>query len=94
MIPCGQSPQQTEDLPRPRTGNEKDITSIGHAGRVAAAAIASQLFASLFQMPEAYWATIATLVVMQSSVCATLKISIDRVIAAALGALFSWGCAR
>jgi Fusaric acid resistance protein-like len=38
------------------------------------------------QMPEAYWAAIATLVVMQSSLGATLTLSIERVVATALGA--------
>ena len=91
MTPSGQSPPGAEtvcDRTRPRTGNEKDVASIGHAGRITVAAIASQLIASLFQIPEAYWATIATLVVMQSSVWATLKISMARVVAAALGAFF------
>jgi uncharacterized membrane protein YccC len=37
-------------------------------------------------MPEAYWAAIATLVVMQSSLGATLTLSIERVVATALGA--------
>ena len=37
-------------------------------------------------MPEAYWAAIATLVVMQSSLGATLTLSIQRVVATALGA--------
>ena len=35
---------------------------------------------------EAYWAAIATLVVMQSSLGATLTLSIERIIATALGA--------
>jgi uncharacterized membrane protein YgaE (UPF0421/DUF939 family) len=42
--------------------------------------------ARLVQMPEAYWAAIATLVVMQSSLGATLTLSIERVVATALGA--------
>src|SRR5947199_4146774 len=37
-------------------------------------------------MPEAYWAPIATLVVMQSSLGDTLTLSIQRVVATALGA--------
>jgi uncharacterized membrane protein YgaE (UPF0421/DUF939 family) len=37
-------------------------------------------------MPEAYWAAIATLVVMQSSLGATLPLSIERIVATALGA--------
>jgi hypothetical protein len=37
-------------------------------------------------MPEAYWAAIATLVIMQSSLGATLKLSVERIVASALGA--------
>jgi uncharacterized membrane protein YccC len=71
----------------PPAENKKELPSIEHAIRTAVAAIASLLIASLLQMPEAYWATIATLVVMQSTLGATLTLSIGRVIAAALGAL-------
>jgi len=37
-------------------------------------------------MPEAYWAAIATLVVMQSTLGATLTLSIERIVATAVGA--------
>jgi uncharacterized membrane protein YccC len=37
-------------------------------------------------LPEAYWAAIATLVVMQSTFGATLLISAERIAATALGA--------
>jgi uncharacterized membrane protein YccC len=43
--------------------------------------------ARLFGLPEAYWAAIATLVVMQSTLGATLLISVERIVATALGAL-------
>jgi len=36
--------------------------------------------------PESYWAAIATLVVMQSTLGATLTLSIERIIATAVGA--------
>jgi uncharacterized membrane protein YccC len=36
--------------------------------------------------PETYWAAIATLVVMQSTFGATLTLSIERIIATAVGA--------
>ena len=42
--------------------------------------------ARLIGMPQAYWAAIATLVVMQSSLGATLTLSIERIVATALGA--------
>jgi uncharacterized membrane protein YccC len=65
---------------------KENLPSIGHAIRTAAAATASVIVARLVQMPEAYWAAIATLVVMQSSLGATLTLSIERVVATALGA--------
>ncbi|HWY41496.1 MAG TPA: FUSC family protein [Chthoniobacterales bacterium] len=66
--------------------NEKNLPSIGHAIRTAVAATASVLIARLVQMPEAYWAAIATLVVMQSTLGATLTLSIERIVATAVGA--------
>jgi uncharacterized membrane protein YccC len=56
--------------------DEKNLPSIGHAIRTAVAATVSVLIARLVQMPEAYWAAIATLVVMQSTLGATLTLSI------------------
>ena len=46
--------------------DEKNLPSITSAIRTAVAATASLIIARLVQMPEAYWAAIATLVVMQS----------------------------
>jgi len=46
----------------------------------------SVIIARLAQMPEAYWAAIATLVVMQSTLGATLTLSIKRIVATAVGA--------
>jgi len=46
----------------------------------------SVIIARLVQMPEAYWAAIATLVVMQSTLGATLTLSIGRIVATAVGA--------
>ena len=37
-------------------------------------------------MPEPYWSAIATLVVMQSTLGATLTLSVERILASALGA--------
>ena len=37
-------------------------------------------------MPEAYWAAIATLIVIQSTLGATLTLSIERIVATAVGA--------
>ena len=65
---------------------KENLPSIRHSVRTALAATASVIVARLVQMPEAYWAAIATLVVMQSNLGATLTLSIERVIATALGA--------
>jgi uncharacterized membrane protein YccC len=65
---------------------KENLPSIGHAVRTAIAATVSVLVARLVQMPEAYWAAIATLVVMQSSLGATLTLSVERIVATALGA--------
>ena len=65
---------------------KENLPSITHSVRTAIAASASVIVAHLVGMPEAYWAAIATLVVMQSSLGATLTLSIERVVATALGA--------
>jgi uncharacterized membrane protein YccC len=66
--------------------DEENLPSITHAIRAAVAATASVMIARLVQMPEAYWAAIATLVVMQSTLGATLTLSIGRIVATAVGA--------
>jgi uncharacterized membrane protein YccC len=66
--------------------DEKNLPSITHAIRTAIAATASVIIARLVQMPEVYWAAIATLVVMQSTLGATLTLSIERILATAVGA--------
>jgi len=68
------------------TWDKENLPSITHAFRTAAAATASVVIARLVQMPEAYWAAIATLVVMQSTLGATLTLSIERIAATAVGA--------
>lgn len=57
------------------------------AARTAIAATASFLIARLFGQAEAYWAPIITLVVMQSTLRATLKISGERFIGTVLGGI-------
>jgi uncharacterized membrane protein YccC len=69
-----------------RAWDEKNLPSITHAIRTAVAATVSVIIARLVQMPEAYWAAIATLVVMQSTLGATLTLSIERIVATAVGA--------
>jgi uncharacterized membrane protein YgaE (UPF0421/DUF939 family) len=59
---------------------------VWHAVRTAIAATLSVLLARLLGMPEAYWAVIATLVVMQSPLSSTVPLAIQRIVASALGA--------
>src|SRR5437016_4496350 len=66
--------------------DEKNLPSVTHAIRTAVAATVSVIIARLVQMPEAYWAAIATLVVMQSTLGATLTLSFERIVATAVGA--------
>lgn len=65
---------------------KENLPSVQHSVRTALAATASVIVAHLVQMPEAYWAAIATLVIMQSTLGATLTLSIERIVATALGA--------
>lgn len=69
-----------------RVWNEKNLPSLAHAIRTAVAATVSVLIAGFVGMPEAYCASIATLVVMQSTLGATLTLSLERIVATAVGA--------
>jgi uncharacterized membrane protein YccC len=64
-----------------------------HAVRTAVAAVLSYLAARLFGLPEAYWASISTLVVMQSTLGAALPISIQRFAGTLAGAIVGAGAA-
>lgn len=57
-----------------------------HPARTAVAAMASLVVAGAFRLPEAYWAAVTTLVVMQSTLGAALKVSGQRFAGTALGA--------
>ena len=57
-----------------------------HAARTTIAAVSSLLIAHLFRLPEAYWAAIATLIVMQSTLGAAWAVSTERLAGTALGA--------
>src|SRR6516164_11236641 len=65
---------------------QENLPSISHALRTAIAATLSVLLARPLGMPEAYWAVIATLVVMQSPLSSTVPLAIQRIVASALGA--------
>jgi len=62
----------------------ENLPSVGHSIRTAIAATIPLAAARLFGLPEAYWAATATLVVMQSTLGATLLISVERIAATAL----------
>jgi uncharacterized membrane protein YccC len=68
------------------TWKKENLPSVAHAARTAIAATLSVLLARLVGMPEAYWAVIATVVVMQSPLSSTVPLAIQRIVAAALGA--------
>ena len=58
-----------------------------HSARTAIAAVVSLLVARVLGLPEAYWATITTLIIMQSTLGAALTISEQRFAGTAVGAL-------
>src|SRR5579863_7042000 len=62
-----------------------DLTTIRHSLRTAVAAGVSLAVARLFKMPEAYWAPVTTLIIMQSTVGAALNVSIARILGTVLG---------
>ena len=62
--------------------------------RTAIAAAVSFLIARLSGLPEAYWAAILTLVIMQSTLGAALKISGERFVGTLLGAILGGLLAR
>ena len=57
-----------------------------HPARTTVAAVVSLMLAGAFKLPEAYWAAITTIVVMQSTLGAALKVSGQRFAGTALGA--------
>jgi len=60
--------------------------SIAHVCLVAIAALVSYLVAALFRLPEAYWAPMSTLIVMQLTFSAALPVAIQYVAGTAAGA--------
>lgn len=74
-----------EKLPGPAGPLSREWLS--HAARTAIAAGLSLECARLLRLPEAYWAPISTLVVMQSTLGAAWDVSKKRFLGTALGAL-------
>lgn len=63
-----------------------DRQVVEDAARTALAAVVSFLVAQLLRMPEAYWAAISTIIVMQSTLGAALTVSWQRFAGTVLGA--------
>ncbi len=61
-------------------------SALSHSARTALAAMASWLVAQFLALPEAYWAPITTLVVMQSALGTSLPVAGRQFAGAALGA--------
>ena len=68
------------------TWKRENLPSLSHAFRTTVAATISILLGRLVGLPEAYWAAIATVVVMQSPLGDTVPLAIERIVASALGA--------
>jgi uncharacterized membrane protein YccC len=68
------------------TWKRDNLPSLSHASRTAVAATISILLGRLVGLPEAYWAAIAAVVVMQSPIGDTVPLAIERIVASALGA--------
>jgi len=66
--------------------NRANLPSVNHSARTAFAVTVSFVVARLFRLPEAYWAAIATVVVIESTWQATRAGSLQRIVATALGA--------
>src|SRR5262245_10078019 len=60
--------------------------SVGYAAQTAVGAVASYLIAGLFRLPEAYWAPMSTLIVVQTTLEAALPISAQHFAGPAMGA--------
>jgi uncharacterized membrane protein YgaE (UPF0421/DUF939 family) len=58
-----------------------------HSARTAIAAVVSLIVARALGLPEAYWAAITTLIIMQSTLGAALAVSEQRFAGTAVGAL-------
>ena len=66
-----------------------DRHALVHSTRTAIAAVVSLIVARALGLPEAYWATITTLIIMQSTLGAALAVSEQRFAGTALGAAFA-----
>jgi uncharacterized membrane protein YccC len=67
---------------------QENPSSLVHATRTAIGATGAYLIAHAFHLPEAHWASISTMIVMQSTLGASLQISMQRLAGTAVGAVF------
>jgi uncharacterized membrane protein YgaE (UPF0421/DUF939 family) len=65
---------------------KSDPLSVAHTAQTAIAVVLSLVIARLFRLPEAYWAPMSTLIVMQSTFDAALPISMQYFAGTAVGA--------
>ncbi len=72
-----------------KTLQVEERTSVLHIVRTTLAAVVSQLVAHALRMPEPYWATVTTIVVMQSTLGVAWNVSVKRFAGTALGAFIA-----
>ena len=63
--------------------------ALAHSARTAVAAVLSLVVARAFGLPEAYWSTITTLIIMQSTLGAAWTVSEQRLAGTAVGAVMA-----
>jgi uncharacterized membrane protein YccC len=68
-------------------------TELRHAIRVSAAVVAAYALATLLRLPQGYWAVFTAVIVVQSSLGATITASIERLMGTVVGAAVGAGAA-
>jgi uncharacterized membrane protein YgaE (UPF0421/DUF939 family) len=63
-----------------------DPPTVDHVVQTAVAAVLSYMTARLFRLPEAYWAPMSTVIVMQTNLDAALPVSVQHFAGTAIGA--------
>ena len=64
-----------------------------HAIRVSCAVVAAYALATLLRLPQGYWAVFTAVIIVQSSLGATITASIERLMGTAVGAVVGAGAA-
>lgn len=68
-------------------------TELRHAIRVSSAVVAAYALATLLRLPQGYWAVFTAVIIVQSSLGATITASIERLMGTAVGAAVGAGAA-